>query len=298
MYNICTLSDYNFLVQGLSLYESLLAFNPNIKLHYLCLDKKTFDKLKDLNLNNLEPYLIDNLLLDDEFKKLEDSTNPELGGNNRNEFIWSLASFFMWYLMCKLDTTITYIDSDIQFYSDISLIFNRMENKDVCLFRHKHIITDCVDGFFNVGVVVFKNTDNGKKALKWWRDAVYTREPKSLNTCGDQKFLEGIFTIIDPNSIYIGDKDIGHGAPWHYRFFNYDNLFVDNTIVWGDKRYTFLFNHFSKFKYYFDDKSFSYTGNHYKDHTLNGGLFVLPQLQKLYMDYFKNLIEINKKYNL
>ena len=50
-YNCCTLSDYNYLLKGLVLYDSLEKHNKeDFRLYYLCLDQKTYDKLKELNL--------------------------------------------------------------------------------------------------------------------------------------------------------------------------------------------------------------------------------------------------------
>ena len=299
MVNICTLSDFNYLFYGLTLYKSLKDTTSNFKLHYLCLCEKSYNKIKELNLPEIEPYFIDDLIQKDkDFLTLREKTKPELGGNNRNDFIWSLASFFSYYLLDEKQIDISYIDSDIYFYQDFNIILNKMEDKDVCMFRHKHVVTNNVDGLFNVGVVVFKNTDNGKKALKWWRDAVFTKTPKHLATCGDQKFLEGIFSIIPQEQIYIGDKDISHGGPWHYRFLNFDFFESEKKVIWGDKKQPFVFNHFSKFEPDFENKTFQYTGLSYKDHTYNDLLFRDRHLQKIYIDYFNKCYNIKVEYNL
>ena len=300
MINICTLSDSNYLFYGLTLYESLKETTSNFKLHYLCLCEKSFNKIKELNLPEIEPYFIDDLVQkDDDFFVLKTKTKPELGGGNRNDFIWSLASFFSYYLLNEKEIDISYVDSDIYFYHDYNTILNKMEDKDVCMFRHKHVVSsNNPDGLFNVGVMVFKNTDIGKKALKWWRDAVFTKTPKHLATCGDQKFLEGIFNIIPQEQIYVGDKDISHGAPWHYRFLNFDFFEKEKNVIWGDKKQPFVFNHFSKFTPNFEKRTFEYTGPHYMDHTYNNLLFNDYHLKKLYVDYFNKCSYIKSKYNI
>ena len=41
MKNICTLSDINYLLYGITLYESLKSTTENFVLHYLCHERKT-----------------------------------------------------------------------------------------------------------------------------------------------------------------------------------------------------------------------------------------------------------------
>ena len=48
MINLCVVSDYNFLGKGLTLYESLMKFNENFVMHFLCIDEETFDKIKEI----------------------------------------------------------------------------------------------------------------------------------------------------------------------------------------------------------------------------------------------------------
>jgi hypothetical protein len=290
------------------MFESLIKYNKNICLNYLCLDDESFYKIKEINKPNLIPYHIDDLIKNNEdFKKLREKTKPEAPAiknslgvvyGNHMYFFWGLASFFSYYLLEKKKENIVYIDSDIKFYDDIKIIFDKMENKSVCLFRHKHVVRENYDGMFNIGVIVFKNNEKGLNALKWWRDAFYNQQPKHLDTCGDQKFIEGIFDIIGQENIYIGDKDIGHGAPWNYRFFNYDFLLDENKIVWGDKKQIFLFNHFSKFKPDFDNLKFDYVDGNYMDHTFNNNIFSIPQLKFLHENYFNDLLTIKKKYGV
>jgi len=48
---ICTLFDHNYLDKGLVMIESLLKHDPELEIHVLCLDDKTFDfcnKIKEI----------------------------------------------------------------------------------------------------------------------------------------------------------------------------------------------------------------------------------------------------------
>ena len=59
MITITTLSDKNYLLKGIALYESLIETTKGeFTLHYLCLDDFTYDKLYELKLPHLIPHKI------------------------------------------------------------------------------------------------------------------------------------------------------------------------------------------------------------------------------------------------
>ena len=104
MHNLCTVSDINYLPQGLALYDSLVKKSKNFVLHYLCLDTKTYGVVSKIA-PNIKAYHIDDFLAD----------NPELvkiRNSNYSYFCWLLASYFSNKLLPKY-SSITYIDSDI-----------------------------------------------------------------------------------------------------------------------------------------------------------------------------------------
>ena len=47
MITLTTLSDINFLPQGLSLYQSLEKHTKDFKLYYLCLDNEIYEFFRD-----------------------------------------------------------------------------------------------------------------------------------------------------------------------------------------------------------------------------------------------------------
>ena len=59
MKNICTLSDINYLLYGITLYESLKSTTENFVLHYLCLDSENYNSLVRLECESLKIYHID-----------------------------------------------------------------------------------------------------------------------------------------------------------------------------------------------------------------------------------------------
>lgn len=175
-------------------------------------------------------------------------------------------------------------------------MYDEIQDKSVGVIRHRHFIEQSVDGLFNVGIIYFKGDDIGKKCVHWWRDAVMYKKHPELATCGDQKYLEGFFSRFGEDNICIIDEQVGHGAPWQYRFYVWDLLHKTGEIVWGRKKQPFVFNHFSRFKYDIDKNTYDYTSGNYADHTFNFQLFMIPQVQALYVNYFTTLKNIHKKY--
>ena len=210
MKQLCTLSDKNYLLQGIALYFSLLKFSKDtFELHYLCLDEESYKILTYNNFPNLKPVLIDDVLKEKEdLRKHKERCQPELGGGNNNEFCWSLASYFSDYLLNKGLDSILYIDSDIAFYRDIQLVYDEIGDKSIGIIRHRHLVEESVDGLFNVGIVYFKGDETGKKCLHWWKDAVMHKRYPEMATCGDQKYLEGFFGRFGEENIQIIDKSI------------------------------------------------------------------------------------------
>tara|TARA_R110002167_G_scaffold355499_1_gene569876 strand:+ start:1067 stop:1915 length:849 start_codon:yes stop_codon:yes gene_type:complete len=235
MNNLCTVSDINYLHQGLALYDSLNKTSNKFTLHYLCLDNSAYDIISKIG-PHIKAYHIDKFLAE----------NPELvriKNNNYSYFCWLLASYFSNKLLPKYDS-ITYIDSDIFFHRDIQLIFDEVGSRDVGIFRHRQFPLDIpvAEGSYNVGVVHFKNTEAGQKTLAWWTDAVLNKKYPELATCGDQKYLDHFPNICE--SIYI-DENIGHGAPWQWQMYE---ILDDNKIVWEGATQDLVFTHFSSFK--------------------------------------------------
>lgn len=235
MHNLCTVSDINYLPQGLALYDSLVKKSKNFVLHYLCLDTKTYGVVSKIA-PNIKAYHIDDFLAD----------NPELvkiRNSNYSYFCWLLASYFSNKLLPKY-SSITYIDSDIYFHRNIQLIFDEIGSRDVGIFRHRQfpIDTPVAEGHYNVGVVHFKNSEAGCKTLSWWADAVLNKKYPQLATCGDQKYLDHFPNIC--KSIYV-DENIGHGAPWQWQMYE---ILADNKLIWEDKPQDLVFTHFSSFR--------------------------------------------------
>ncbi len=288
MKHICVVSDYNFLSKGLTLYESLLRKSSDFVIHYLCFDQESFDKLSKYSNETLTVYS-DKYFLDNK-------TLRDLKSEDKKYYSYTLASFFSDYLIKELKSDITYIDADIYFHQDIDSVFQEIGDKEIGIFRHRQYDPRIPNGngWFNVGVVHFKNNDIGRNTLSWWADAVLHRKYPELATCGDQRYLDA-FVSLDRTNLFI-DGNIGHGAPWQWMLYNFDSYVEDGCIVWGDKRQKLIFSHFSQFEYSISEDTYTPSTMHH---------CFTPQdmyqsnlgLKKIYDDYFEAIKRTHKIYN-
>jgi hypothetical protein len=296
MKTFTTLSDYNYLPLGLSLYQSLVeTTKDDFILYYLCLDKKTFDKLSQFKEPEfkIEPIFIDNLI----------SENTDLSSYNQREyreFVWMLASYFTHnILITKKPNDISYIDADIYLYGDIQMMYDEISHNSVGIIRHRHIELNAntIDGKYNVGIVYFKNDVIGRHLLDWWKDAVLYRKYPQFATCYDQKYLE-VFEMMYPENVCVVDKSFAHSAPWHHRLYDWSNYLTDDSVIWNGQKQFLLFNHFSRISFDIKNDTYLPSGGKYPDHTLSFEVFKIEQVKKIHDDYFEEIKNVTKKYNL
>tara|TARA_R100000152_G_C6746113_1_gene169707 strand:- start:94 stop:1026 length:933 start_codon:yes stop_codon:yes gene_type:complete len=305
--HVITLSDYNYLVYGLTLFESIDQYSDDYIIHYLCTDKKCFDTLSNLQLPNIACYNIADLENNTDFISLRENniSNKKSVYSVTEELHWSLASFFSYHLLEKHKLPhVLYIDSDILFYNTIDKIFEAMGDKSIGVITHKHNKKDAETGYFNVGIVYFKNDDAGNSCLKFWRDCCidpHNKYAEKYGTCGDQKYLELFGKLFGDDNVEILCPKVGNLAPWNLPMCT---LTGNDKFIWHDKdglvleagtslEQDLLFMHFSHFSPDFKSKSFSFDrkGEWGPIHTLAG-------VQELYTNYFIKCISVKERYGL
>lgn len=243
MIHACTVSDINYLDKGLALYKSISEKDSNITLHYLCIDQKSYDILSGINDDHLIPYRAESLLKSDaKLKRVKEE--------NYKYYCWSLASYFSHFILSKLGVDVTYIDSDIYFHQPLSKLIEEVGEKEVAIFRHRQfpLETPRPEGWFNVGVVHFKNTKIAKRVLKWWSKSVLNKSHPELATCGDQRYLDHFLKMVPKDKLF-ADEHIGHGAPWQWQLYDMSSYKEDGCIIWEGSKQLLYFTHFSQFFY-------------------------------------------------
>ncbi|TXT66074.1 MAG: hypothetical protein BAJALOKI3v1_50074 [Promethearchaeota archaeon] len=309
MNNICTLSDKNYALYGLCLYESLLeTTNKDFMLHYLCLDDETMDIM---DLPQIKSYHINDYKKFNDFEILRQ--NNKSTPNGLSSWHFALASYFVHKLInVHHVNNCLYVDSDIMFYNDVSNIISECDKHSVGLMTHKHMtyrnILNKLDvGYYNVGLVFFNNDEYGIFASDWWKNVVITPNNiwhDSLGQCWDQKYLEGFHIFLPNNRIFVIDTIFGHGAPWNYSHLKFD--YNNNKLKWIDDvgcltdqtniyEQDLYFIHFSHFTPDFPNDKYNMD---------RSGEFCNTKIQNrqdikwFYDDYFDKLKKIKQKYGI
>ena len=268
MYNFCTLFDINYLSRGIAMYESLKKFNSNFNLFIFAFDLKSYEILQSLNLEMVTVISLNEF----EDKELLDVKNKRTSV----EYCWTCTPSIIKYCIEKFNlNNCTYLDADLYFFSDPSILIEEMEDKSILITKHRYTPEydqSSVSGIYCVLFVSFINNINGMNALNWWRekciDWCYAK-PED-NKFGDQKYLD------DWTSRFQGVhelKNLGGGvAPWNIQQYNLE-----------EKNFDLIFYHFHGLKLLTNDR---FLLSEYK--------LRKSDIRLLYIPYIIHLDKINK----
>ena len=241
----CTLFDSQYLTKGLALYQSLVNVGEKFFLYVYAFDKLTKDILHDLELPNLRVV------------PLEEFETEELLAvkktRTKGEYCWTCTAATILHCLEKFNLPmVTYLDSDIYFFDKPNIVLNefRASQCDVMITRHnytpKYDQTE-TSGVYNVQFMPFKNNDNAKRILKWWRDRCiewcYKTPEKGL--MGDQKYLDDWLDRFQ--GVYVMQNRLAGLAPWNIQ--QYD---IKKGPVSDGQRV--IFYHFHQLTWFRNDK--------------------------------------------
>lgn len=238
--HFCTYFDKNYLYRGLVLFNSMEKNFSNFILHILCMDDTTYNILKNMKLKSV------NLI------KISDFEDPKLQKAKTTrtivEYYWTCTPSLLLYVLKENQDIdmITYLDSDLMFFSSPEKIFKEMGNKSILAIEHRflknaeELIKE--NGKYCVQFLTFRRNQTGMACLKRWRDQCleWCSIDKVDGLVGDQGYLN------EWDSLYkeemCSSQDIGAGlAPWNINNYklskNKDKVFV------GDHQLCFYHYH-------------------------------------------------------
>lgn len=278
MMNFCTLFDSNYISKGIALYLSIKQHTDDFVLYVMAMDEKCEEMLKALDFDNVV------------VEYLECAMTPELSqakfNRSRAEFCWTCGSFTTHHFLTKYNLSdITYLDSDLMFFSSPKVIFDELESAGASVGLSPHYIPYNATGEFCVQYCYFKNDSNGLAALTWWKD-------ECLKWCysqiedgkyGDQMYLdympkkfENVYSI----------KNRGTGiAYWNsfaYKFF-------EKSLKFKGTLYPYVFFHYSGFNIKWEDNKIVVKECYYVSNNLREYL-VMPYLslmKRIYEEFLK-----------
>jgi hypothetical protein len=183
------------------------------------------DELTRIILTQLKPSRV-RLLGRDVIESYDPELTSTMHNRTTREYLWTMTPTFVLRTLESFPEidVLTYLDAD-QYFFNFPETIKKDLGTNTCLI-HEHRFSKglefmAVNGIFNVGVMSFKNTQNGRNILRWWRE-------KCIDWCysepldgkfGDQGYLndwpqrfEGIHVT---NHIGIGV------APWNMASYNF-----------------------------------------------------------------------------
>lgn len=280
MHSYCTLFDSFYLSRGLAMYESLSEHSSNFTLYIFPFDSITENVLYSLNLKNVV------------IVPLRDFETPELlevkKERSKAEYCWTCTPSVISYVIDKYETAdCTYLDSDLFFYSDPSVLISELDKtgKSVLITEHRYsflprLYEEKRAGRFCVQFMTFKNEKNSLSVLDTWRkqciDWCFARHEDGK--FGDQKYLDEWPVKYD--NIHILNHQGGGVAPWNIQKYSFNSNGNSFTGVVRKSKTSFkiIFYHFQYVKILEND---SYDIGWYLISSQVRKLFYLPYLRKL-----------------
>lgn len=285
MFYFCTLFDNNYLSRGLAMYESLKKKCTSFHLYILAFNEITFSILKDLQLECCTII------------SLKDFESEELLSIKKSrsiaEYCWTCTPSLIKYCIKTYNIPhCTYIDADIYFYSDPSILVEEMGENSITLSPHWY--TPIYDKSFLTGIycvqfMTFKNDFYGLSALNWWVKACnewcYARFEDIK--FGDQKYLDDWPNRFQKVHV-LSNKGAGV-APWNVQQYQIKKVSQKEILLSckkDKKEFPVIFYHFHDIRFREDSK-------------IDLGNYFLSKRVKntFYRPYIRHLLQIERKYN-
>lgn len=217
MINFCTLFDSNYSAKGLAMYYSLVEHCSSFHLYIFAFDDKLVNALMKMNLEHVTVVSLKEFE-DEELLAVKQTRTP-------GEYCWTCSGSTILYCLqhYSIDSC-TYLDSDLYFYADPSILIDELGDDDVLITEHRYTPEydqSKTSGKYCVQFMTFKNNANGLKILKWWRNACIEW---CYNRCedgkfGDQKYLD------DWTTRFQGVHELQHlgggVAPWNMQQYEF-----------------------------------------------------------------------------
>lgn len=270
MYNYCTLFDRNYVTRGLAMYESLKKHCVDFHLYIFAFDDQSYSLLKKLNLESITVISL---------KEFEDEVLLKIKSDRTAaEYCWTSTPAIIKYSIETFNLeSCTYLDADLYFFSNPSILIEEMGSKSVLITEHRYTKKydqSAKSGIYCVQFMTFKNDEEGLKVLNWWREACldwcYARHEDGK--FGDQKYLDD-WTVRFKGIVHVLENLGGGVAPWNIQQYNL-----------SDKNFKLIFYHFHYFKLLENNK-------------VELGIYKLQDrdIRLLYIPYIKHLKEISER---
>ena len=204
------------------------------------MDNYTFDYLSKMKLSNVKLYKIQDLEFNIEGLKTAKKNR------NKVEYFFTCSPAICKNVLIKNPniSSITYLDSDLYFFSSPKVIFDEIKDCSVAIVEHRfHWITkrQIKYGRFNVGWVTFRNDIEGNSCLDLWlKDCInWCYQKVEKDRYGDQKYLDRWPKLF--KNLKVIENVGANAAIWNVK--NYKWSLNDNKILLNNT--PLVFYHFA-----------------------------------------------------
>ena len=222
--------------------RTLRQYCPEVHVHVLCMDEKTYDILQQLNLSQVS-YL--------KLSEIEDEALLAVKpARTLAEYCWTLSPCLPWYILNNNPSieSITYLDADMCFYSPLQPLFDEIGKASIVIIEHrfptalKHLE---VNGRFCVEWVGFRRDEEGLNCLARWREQCieWCFDRIEEGRMGDQKYLDQWPEKY--KNLYILQHPGAGVAPWNYSQYSFGQEEQGTITIDG---LPLIFYHFQQFQ--------------------------------------------------
>jgi hypothetical protein len=281
MNNFCTLFDSFYLSRGLTMYDSLLEHSSGFHLYIFAFDDLSYKILTDLSLKHVTLIPLSDF---ETAELLEVKT-----GRSKAEYCWTCTPSVIYHVLSYFKVSeCTYLDSDLYFYSDPSVLNAELvaNCKNVLITGHRYsflprLYEEKRAGIFCVQFMTFRNEETSLMVLDKWKkqciDWCFARH--EAGKFGDQKYLDGWPDLYE--NVHILEHPGGGIAPWNLT----DYIFRSSgNAITGEKKssavsFNVVFFHYQYVKFL-------------RDGTYDIGWYIIPpKVKKLfYQKYVLKLV--------
>jgi len=284
MERYCTLFDARYLDRGLALHESLVRSGASFHLYIFPFDRTAHLVLQQLHLPQVT------------IVALEDFENPDLlrvkSTRSTGEYCWTCTPHIISYTLrhFSLDR-VTYLDADIYFFSDPSILLREFDGSSGSVMITDHRYTPVHDhsatsGRFCVQFITFRSDISGFLALDWWKDRCiewcYARAEEGK--FGDQKYLDDWLTRF--SGVHVLEHLGGGMAPWNAQQYTVTRGVKSplGTSLVDGRTFDVVFYHFHDLTFYCHGEAYV-------------GAYDLPVnvINELYYPYLNHLAQVKRK---
>ena len=238
----------NYLPKALVLGDSLKKHNKNIRFFVILVEKEIPEFWPDIANDIIDEVILAKDLGFDDFNKF-------IFKHSLVEASTSIKGQALCYLLENESDKVVYIDPDIKIYNSLDDLSILLYHNDIILTPHLTIpetkeediihneLSALKHGIYNLGFLAVKNSEEGLKFARWWRDRLslycYDDIPQGIFT--DQRWIDFAPAYFN---VYILKNPGYNMAPWNLSTRKLE--FRNNKLIVNGE-FELIFFHFSGF---------------------------------------------------